>query len=236
MSEVHLRQGDLKVPAERAQHMHLALDGKTLRGPLGHEAPDQKKMHQLVLYEMRTGLLLKEQVVGDKQNELSIVAQFLTKLGVKEEKSTMNTMPLVIGHVHLKVRDLNRAIEFYTKILGLSVSERVSHYAFLTFGNMHHNVALNEVGLNAELPKARAVGLYHFAIEVPTISEFKAFYHRLKEANVEIRPVDHYISKALYFRDPDGNGIEIYVDTRAQNARYDWRGENGELDVDALLD
>jgi hypothetical protein len=63
--------------------MHLALDGKTLRGTLGRQAPDQKKRHQLALYETRTGLLLKEQVVGDKQNELSIVAQFLTKLGVK---------------------------------------------------------------------------------------------------------------------------------------------------------
>lgn len=63
--------------------MHLALDGKTLRGTLGHQAPDQKKMHQLALYETRTGLLLKEQVVGDKQKELSIVDQFLTPLWVK---------------------------------------------------------------------------------------------------------------------------------------------------------
>jgi DDE_Tnp_1-associated len=66
---------------ERAQH--VALDGKTLRGTLGHEAVDQRKMHQLALYETRTGLVLKEQVVGDKQNELSIVAQFLTPVWVK---------------------------------------------------------------------------------------------------------------------------------------------------------
>jgi predicted transposase YbfD/YdcC len=69
--------------AEREQHVHVALDGKTLRGTLGHEAADQRKMHQLALYETGTGLVLKEQVVGDKQNELSIVSQFLTPVWVK---------------------------------------------------------------------------------------------------------------------------------------------------------
>lgn len=69
--------------AEREEHVHVALDGKTLRGTLGHEQPDQKPMHQLGLYETRTGLLLKEQVTGEKQNELSIVSEFLTPLWVK---------------------------------------------------------------------------------------------------------------------------------------------------------
>jgi predicted transposase YbfD/YdcC len=69
--------------AEREQHVHVALDGKTLRGTLGHEQPDQKPMHQLALYETKTGLLLKEQVTGEKQNELSIVSQFLTPLWVE---------------------------------------------------------------------------------------------------------------------------------------------------------
>jgi predicted transposase YbfD/YdcC len=69
---------------EREEHVHVALDGKTLRGTLGHEQPDQVKMHQLALYETKTGLLLKEQVTGEKQNELSIVSQFLTPLWVKE--------------------------------------------------------------------------------------------------------------------------------------------------------
>ena len=69
--------------AERQEHVHVALDGKTLRGTLGHEQPDQKSMHQLGLYETKTGLLLKEQVTGEKQNELSIVSQFLTPLWVK---------------------------------------------------------------------------------------------------------------------------------------------------------
>ena len=69
--------------AERAAHVHVALDGKTLRGTLGHEAADQRKMHQVALYETGTGLVLKEQVVGEKENELSIVSQFLTPVWVK---------------------------------------------------------------------------------------------------------------------------------------------------------
>ncbi len=69
--------------AQREEHVHVVLDGKTLRGTLGHEQPDQKKMHQVALYETKTGLLLKEQVTGEKQNELSIVSQFLTPLWVK---------------------------------------------------------------------------------------------------------------------------------------------------------
>jgi predicted transposase YbfD/YdcC len=69
--------------AEREEHVHVALDGKTLRGTLGHEQPDQLPMHQLALYETKTGLLLKEQVTGEKQNELSIVSEFLTPLWVK---------------------------------------------------------------------------------------------------------------------------------------------------------
>ena len=69
--------------AEGEEHVHVALDGKTLRGTLGHEAADQRKMHQVALYETQTGLVLKEQVVGDKENELSIVSQFLTPVWVK---------------------------------------------------------------------------------------------------------------------------------------------------------
>src|SRR6266516_6914286 len=69
--------------AEQEQHGHVELDGKTLRGTLGHEAVDQVKMHQLTLYETQTGVILKEQVTGEKQNELSIVSQFLTPLLVK---------------------------------------------------------------------------------------------------------------------------------------------------------
>jgi predicted transposase YbfD/YdcC len=73
----------LRGQAEQEEHRHVALDGKTLRGTLGHAAPDQQKMHQLALYETQTGVLLKEQVTGEKQNELSIVSQFFTPYLVK---------------------------------------------------------------------------------------------------------------------------------------------------------
>ena len=69
--------------AEREEQVHVALDGKTLRGTLSHEAADQRKMHQVALYEMGTGLVLKEQVVGEKENELSMVSQFLSPVWVK---------------------------------------------------------------------------------------------------------------------------------------------------------
>ena len=77
---------------EREKHVHVALDGKTLRGTLGHEPADQQKMHQLALYETHTGLILKEQVTGEKQNELSIVSQFLTPLLVKGRISSADAL------------------------------------------------------------------------------------------------------------------------------------------------
>ena len=78
--------------AEGEQQVHVALDGKTLRGTLGHAAADQKKMHQLTLYDTQTGVLLKEQVTGEKQNELSIVSQFLTPLLVKGRIISANAL------------------------------------------------------------------------------------------------------------------------------------------------
>jgi predicted transposase YbfD/YdcC len=79
--------------AERDKHVHVALDGKTLRGTLGHEAVDQPKMHQLALYEAQTGVILKEQVTGEKQNERSIVSQFLTPLLVKGRIVSADALP-----------------------------------------------------------------------------------------------------------------------------------------------
>ena len=88
--------------AEGEQQAHVALDGKTLRGTLGHAAADQQKMHQLTLYDTQTGVLLKEQVTGEKQNELSIVSAFLTPVLVKGLSSQLMpcipSMPSVSCH------------------------------------------------------------------------------------------------------------------------------------------
>ena len=134
-----------------------------------------------------------------------------------------------LGHVHLKVRDLERSIDFYADALGLDVTERAGNYAFLTAGERHHDLALQALGSDASGP-GPGVGLYHAAWEVETPAALRATFERLRERGVEIVPVDHRISKALYFDDPDGNGVEVYLDTRAENDRAEWGGENRRFD------
>jgi len=128
---------------------------------------------------------------------------------------------LGIGHVHLKVSDLKEAEEFYIKLLGFKVNERVNGYTFLTLGKKHHDLALQEI-VNAKKPSQDTVGLYHFAIEAENIKELAKLYFKLNKEKIKVSPIDHGISKALYFSDPDGNGIEVYVDTRKN--RKEWNG------------
>lgn len=133
-----------------------------------------------------------------------------------------------IGHAHLKVRDLDSARDFYTRFLGLREVERVgNHYLFLSAGGRHHEVALQNVGPHAPAPSPLATGLYHVAFELPDKAALARAYFALREAGVEVAPVDHLISWAIYFTDPDGNGLEVYCDTRDQagGARL-WRGQN----------
>jgi len=128
-----------------------------------------------------------------------------------------------LGHVHIKISDLKRAEEFYTKLLGFKVTERVGdHYVFLTLGKAHHDLALQNVGEGAPKPEPHAIGLYHVAYEAESESQLKSIYEKLKQQKIKTYPVDHGISKALYFSDPDGNGIEVYLDTR--DRRKLWRG------------
>lgn len=143
-----------------------------------------------------------------------------------------------IGHAHLKVRDLERAIDFYTRFLHLQVTERVGdHYAFLTGGDLHHEIALQNVGPAAPLPPRHGTGLYHVAFEVPDRRSLALAYKALTEAGVRVAPVDHFISWAVYFDDPDGNGLEIYWDTRGEpGGRKLWRGQNAPLSHEALME
>jgi catechol 2,3-dioxygenase len=139
-----------------------------------------------------------------------------------------------LGHVHLEVRDVDRAVEFYTGVLpDLDVTERYANYAFLSFGEHHHDLALQGLGEGA--PAASdGVGLYHSAFEVDAAADLRAVHERLDERGVAVTPVDHRISKALYFDDPDGNGVEVYLDTRAETGRSEWRGENRRFDPASL--
>lgn len=141
--------------------------------------------------------------------------------------------PFHLGHVHLKVRDLDRALEFYQAILDLQVTERHANYAFLTWGDHHHDVALQAVGEGASVSDAssgRGVGLYHAAVEVESADELRDVFEHLQERDVDVSPVDHGISKALYFSDPSGNGLEVYLDTRDARAQEEWAGTNRRFD------
>ena len=126
-----------------------------------------------------------------------------------------------IGHVHLKVSDLKKAEEFYTKIFGFRVAERAANYIFLTFGKEHHDLALQE-HRNATRPSDDMVGLYHFAVKFENLKQLADAYFKLKKLKINFSPIDHGISKTIYFADPDDNGIEVYVDTR--HKRKKWNG------------
>ena len=146
-------------------------------------------------------------------------------------------MKTKLGHVHLKVRDLDEAVTFYASLLGLKVTERVGrHYAFLSFGEAHHDLALQALGPNAAQPSRHSVGLYHVAFEAAAKADFAALYLRLREAGISSALVDHRISWAMYFEDPDGNGLEIYTDTRHElEGRDDWQGSSLPLTSTTVL-
>ena len=142
-----------------------------------------------------------------------------------------------IGHGHLKVRNLNIALEFYTKVLGLRVSERVDdHFAFLTFGVADHDLALQELGEGASQPPPKAVGLYHLAFEVANRSELGAALLKLEEMGCATTLIDHRISWAIYTADPDGNGVEIYLDRRGSaGGEKIWNGISYSLNRQELV-
>jgi catechol 2,3-dioxygenase len=143
----------------------------------------------------------------------------------------------IVSHVHLKVSDLDRAIAFYTRFFHLTVVERVGEdYAFLTGSAVHHEIALQNVGPNAPSPHPSGIGLYHVAFEVPDRQSLALAYQTLQEAGVSVALVDHLISWAMYFNDPDGNGLELFWDTRQEpGGKALWHGENISLPEEKLL-
>ncbi len=136
-----------------------------------------------------------------------------------------------IGHVHIKVSNIENAENFY-KILGFKVSERVGNYLFLTFGKAHHDLALQEIK-NARKPLPDMTGLYHFAIELKSLKQLADIYFKLKNQGIPFTPIDHGISKTIYLSDPDGNGIELYVDTRHE--RKKWKGISSLIDENQFV-
>lgn len=120
-----------------------------------------------------------------------------------------------IGHVHLKVADLDRAIDFYRGVLGFSLTQRMGDSAaFLAAGGYHHHIGLNTwESKGGPPPPAGATGLYHVAILYPSRAALADALRRLKAAGIRLDGAsDHGVSEALYLRDPDGNGVELYWD------------------------
>ena len=133
-----------------------------------------------------------------------------------------------IGHVHLKVADLERSVKFYTQVLGFKVMTRMGNSAaFLSVGGYHHHIGLNTwESANGKPPPEGSTGLYHFAILVSNRKELAKVFKRLMEHNYPIEGAsDHGVSEAIYLKDPDGNGIEVYADRPRSRWKYNSKGE-----------
>jgi catechol 2,3-dioxygenase len=120
-----------------------------------------------------------------------------------------------IGHVHLKVADLDRALDFYCGVLGFELQQRIGDdAAFVSAGGYHHHIGLNTWhSKGASPPPARSTGLFHVAIRYPDRRSLADALRRLTQAGVPLGGAsDHAVSEAIYLDDPDGNGIELYRD------------------------
>jgi catechol 2,3-dioxygenase len=120
-----------------------------------------------------------------------------------------------IGHVHLKVADLERALDFYRDVLGFEVTQRLGKdAAFLAAGGYHHHIALNTwESAGGSPPPPEATGLYHLAIVYPTRAALADALRKLIAAGIPLEGAsDHGVSESLYLRDPDENGVELYCD------------------------
>ena len=147
-----------------------------------------------------------------------------------------------VGHVHLKVTDLDRAIHFYTDVLGFALTQRYGdRAAFLSAGNYHHHIGLNTWHSRGAGPApVRAAGLYHVAFLFPDRASLGAALQRVLDHGTPLDgAADHGVSEAVYFRDPDGNGVELYRDRDRADWPRDGNGAlamvNAPLDVQALL-
>ena len=147
-----------------------------------------------------------------------------------------------VGHVHLKVADLERALGFYRDVLGFELTQRFGRQAaFLSAGGYHHHIGLNTwESQGGPPPTPGMTGLYHLAILYPTRAELADALRRLIKAGVELDgAADHGVSEALYLRDPDGNGVELYWDRPTEQWPRTAEGElamyTRPLDLEGLL-
>jgi catechol 2,3-dioxygenase len=147
-----------------------------------------------------------------------------------------------IGHVHLKVADLDRALAFYCGVLGFELMQRMgAGAAFVSAGGYHHHIGLYTWESRGGSPPARGTtGLYHVAIRYPTRAALADALARLAAAGVPLEgAADHGVSEALYLRDPDGNGVELYWDRPRDRWPRDAQGRiamvTDALDLEELM-
>ena len=138
-----------------------------------------------------------------------------------------------IGHVHLKVSEIERAERFYVDMLGFHVTARYgSDAVFLSAGDNHHDLGLNTwQSRGGPPPPPGTTGLFHFAIRLPTRRALAELFVHLRDAGVRFSGAsDHLVSEAIYLHDHDGNGIEVYCDRPPES----WPRRNGEIDMQTL--
>lgn len=147
-----------------------------------------------------------------------------------------------IGHVHLTVSNLEQSIRFYQDTLGFEITSRYGESAvFLSAGGYHHHIGLNTwAGEGAPPPQPGTTGLYHFAILLPSRKELAKVLKRLIDQGYPLEgAADHGVSEAIYLRDPDGIGIELYTDRPKESWKVTNDGDvemaTKQLDVDSLL-
>lgn len=147
-----------------------------------------------------------------------------------------------IGHVHLKVSDLEQSINFYTNILGFTLVSRFGgQAAFVSAGGYHHHIGLNTWhSKNGKKAPTSSPGLYHVAILYPTRKDLAKALQQLIDNKYAITGVaDHGVSEAIYLNDPDGNGLELYWDKPKEQWPYNKNGElemyTAHLDISGLL-
>ncbi len=147
-----------------------------------------------------------------------------------------------IGHVHLKVSDLDKALEFYQGLLGFELMQKYgTQAAFISAGGYHHHIGLNTwYSKDASPAPVHAPGLFHTAILYPTRKDLAAIFQRLVDAKYPITGAsDHGVSEAIYLDDPDGNGVELYWDRPREQWPLDADGNlqmiTEHLDLKGLL-
>jgi catechol 2,3-dioxygenase len=148
----------------------------------------------------------------------------------EDDAATGSVRAARIGHVNLKVANLNRSLAFYEGVLGLKVTKRIGdEAAFLAYEGYHHDICINTwQSRDGSPPPENTTGLFHLAIVYAQRSDLRDAFRRVKAAGIAIdAAVDHGVSESLYLRDPDQNGVELYWDRPAEL----WFDERGNLNM-----